>query len=270
MAEQKDQKIIVLIELNENDLTLIQHGIRIALFFKKELCLVYNARSKKSGKEPFSSEKISRYIQMVKDELPRTGVSSLILQVGKAALADVLAEHYEGIIIVANARLFKKYSNALTESPVPWLFVHPNSEIMAYNRLIQSVDLRKEISDSSLWCSYFGRFNKAEIVVVAANDSSKEGKLNVAKNVKLSSILYKKFNIVHKMYKGSKSSFRTAFEAMELALASDCNLFVMLGSSSITPLDYLIGLPERKIVRQAGKLPVLVINPRRDNYVLCD
>ena len=92
----------------------------------------------------------------------------------------------------------------------------------------------------------------------------------MARNVKLSTKLYREFGITHKIYKGGKSSLRNVFEALEMALVSDCNLFVMLGSSSITPLDYLVGLPERKIVKQAGKLPVMVINPRRDNYILCD
>ena len=268
MEKPKEQKIVVLTEMNEVDEKLIQHGMKIAFIFKKELCLVHNISSEK--KRAASKNLLSQYAQKVKQELPAFKVSSLILSVNKSSLPDILAENHEGILFVANAKNFKSWSVALAESPVPFLFVHPESEIMGYDRLVQPIDLRKENSDGSLWSSYFGRFNAAEIVMVAASDKSKEGKQNVAKNVVLSKKLYQKFKILHKVYKGSKSSFRVAFEALDHALASDCNLFVLLGSSSITPLDYLIGLPERKIVEKAGKLPVMVVNPRRDNYILCD
>jgi len=268
MTKNQEQKIVVLTLLDKGDNVLIQHGIKIAFLFKKELCLVYNSPSKKT--QGNAKEKLTAYALKVKQEIPGLTVSSLLLSEQKTELPDILAENHEGILIIANALYVKHYTGALGESPIPFLFVHPESKIMDYNRLVQPVDLRKENSDSALWCSYFGRFNRAEIVVIAANDNSKEGKNNVARNIVLTQKLYHKFKIVHKIYKGTRSSFRIPFEAMEHALASDCNLFVMLGSSNITPLDYLIGLPERKIIDKAGKLPVLVINPRRDNYILCD
>lgn len=268
MAEHKEQKIIVLTELNQNDKGLIKHGIKLAFVFKKELCLVHNLSKRNKNSE--AKQLLVSYAEHVKSEIPALVVSTLLLSENKSMLPDVLAEHHEGIIIIANSANFKNHTGMLSESPVPFLFVHPESSILDYNRLVQPLDLRKENSDSSLWCTYFGRFNRAEIVSVAANDKSKEGKQGVKKNVVLTKKLYQKFNIVHHMYKGTRSSFRNSFEALELALASDCNLFTMLGSSSVTPLDYLVGLPERKVIRRAGKLPVLIINPRRDNYVLCD
>lgn len=269
MSEQKEQKIVVLLELNATDQTLIRHGLKLAFIFKKELCLTFNA-PKRQKNHAEAREKLGDYAQVVKQELPGMKVSTLLLSESSAELSDVLAENHEGIIIVANSMKFRQHSGSVTESSIPWLFVHPESAIEDYNKVVQTLDLRKENSDNSLWCSYFGRFNQAEIVAVAAKDSSKEGKINVARNVKLSTRLYREFGITHKIYKGGKSSLRNVFEALEMALVSDCNLFVMLGSSSITPLDYLIGLPERKILKQAGKLPVMVINPRRDNYILCD
>ncbi len=268
MAKNQEQKIVVLTTLNGGDDVLIQHGIKIAFSFKKELCLVYNSSSKKTAGS--LKEKLTAYAQKIKEEIPGLTISSLLLSEKKTELPDILAENHEGIIIIANAVHAKQYTAALGESPVPFLFVHPESKIMDYNRLVQPLDLRKENSDGALWCSYFGRFNRAEIVVVAANDKSKDGKRKVARNIALTRKLYQKFEILHNIYRGSNSSFRNAFEALEHALASDCNLFVMLGSSSITPLDYLIGLPERKIINKAGKLPVMVINPRRDNFILCD
>lgn len=270
MTANKEQKIVVLTELKAADNTLILNGIKIASVFKKELCLVYNyKKSEKKNHEKFKNE-LQNYLGPIKSELPGLKISTLLLSEQWSDVPDILADDYECIFLIANAFQFKRYSKALSESSVPLLFVRPESKIMDFNHLVQPIDLRKETSDSSLWCSYFGRFNNAEVVVVAANDKGKADKHELAKNVSLTSKLYRKFKIQHKVYKGVKSSFRNSFEALELALASDCNLLVILGSSAITPLDLIIGLSERKIIQGAGNLPVLVINPRKDNYILCD
>lgn len=270
MAENKEQKIVVYIEFKDTDQNLILHGLKLATIFKKELCLLYNYHSKQKKQRDQYKEQLQSYAAIVKQEIPKQKVSTLLMNEAPTQMPDVLAEDYEAILFVFNSLNFKRYSSALAETAVPFLFVHPESQITDYNFLVQPVDMRKEMSDSSLWCSYFGRFNAAEIVCIAANDKTKEAKSNVGKNVELTRKLYRKFKITHQLYKGSKSSLSNVFEALELALVSNCNLLVILGSSGITPLDLLIGLPERKVIKRAGKLPVLVINPRKDNYILCD
>ncbi len=270
MTESKAQKVIVLTELKPSDNTLILNGMKIASIFHKELCLVHNySKRKKKNLSIFKTE-LQNYIKSITAELPGLKVSSLLLTESWSDLPEVLADDYEAIFIILNAEEFKCYSRVLSETSIPLLFVRPTTEILDFNRIVQPVDLRKENGESSLWCSYFGRFNQAEIVVVAANDKGKYAKRELTKNVELTRRLFRKFNIQYKVYKGIKNSLGNSFEALELALASDCNLLVILGSSIITPLDFLIGLPERKIIKRAGNLPVLVINPRRDNYILCD
>lgn len=270
MTATKEQKIVVFTELTSEDKSLILNGIKVASIFKKELCLVYNYSKKDKNNYSLFKEKLKQYTATIKNEVPHLTVSTLLLSENHMDLPDILADDYEAIVLVVNSLRFKQYSKLLSESSVPLLFVRPDSKIMDFNQLVQPIDLRKENSDSSLWCSYFGRFNEAEIVVVAANDKGKYNKTELLKNIELSRKLYRKFKIKHKIYKGTKSSFRNSFEALDLALASDCNLLVLLGSSAVTPLDVLIGLPERKIIQRAGNLPVLVINARKDNYILCD
>ena len=270
MTDSKEQKIVVFTELSDSDQGLIVHGLKLAAIFNKELCLLYNYLPKQKKQRDAFKQKVQNYAAIVKQEVPKQKVSTLLLSESQARLPDLLAEDYEAIIVVINSLNFKNYSTALAETSIPFLFVHPESKIMDYNHLLQPIDLRKEISDSSLWCSYFGRFNAAQIVTISANDKTQEAKQNVMKNTALTRKLYKKFKIVHKLFRGSKSSLHNVFEALEMALVSDCNLLVILGSSNITPLDLLIGLPEKKVIKAAGKLPVMVINPRKDNYILCD
>ena len=257
--------------VNPNDKHLILNGIKIATIFRKELCLLYNHSKKEKKNRNKLKHQLNELSLPIKNEIPGLNVSTLLLSENLKYLPEKLSDDFEAIFLITLQSSFKKYSNALLESPIPFLFINENSEnIPDYKNLILPIDLRKENSDSALWSSYFGRFNKSEIVVVAANDKGKAEQNQIAKNVVLSKKLFQKFNIIHKIYKGQKSSLKNTFEALELALNSKADLIITLGSSTITPLDILVGLPERKIIKQAGNLPVLVINPRKDNYILCD
>jgi hypothetical protein len=140
------------------------------------------------------------------------------------------------------------------ESPVPFLFVNEKCEKYSeFKKLILPIDLRKENADSALWCSYFGRFNSSAIVVVAANDKNKDELKQVTTNVAICKKLFQKFKIEHKIFRGTKSSLQNSFEALQLAQSSESDLLVILGSSTITPLDLLIGLPEKKNNKQSWR-----------------
>lgn len=271
MTEVKHQKIVVLLSFTEDDKNLILNGIRIATIFRKELCLCYNYSKKEKSKKEEIKEKLKNYLNPVKNELPVLKISTLLLSESLIILPDKLADDFEAILMVAGSGDFQKYAKSVGESPVPFLFVNPKLDLIPeFKKLILPVDWRQEIRDCVLWCSYFGRFNSSGIIVVAANDKSKDDKNQVNMNVALSMKLFRKFKIEHKIFRGTKSSLKNSFEALELALSSQSDLLVILGSSVITPIDLLLGLSEKKILKKAGNLPVLVVNPRKDNYILCD
>jgi hypothetical protein len=270
MSEQKEQKIAVLVHLNSSDKSLILNGIKIASIFKKELTLVYRTSKKDAKNQTRIKQNLHEYLVPVKKEIPGLKTSSLLISAPLQEMPGMLADDFEVIMLIAKAKDFRHYSKAATESPVPFLFVNPEAAVSSFSKIVLPVDIRKGNSDGALWSSWFGRFNRAEIVVIAANDKNREMQKMVGQNILLIKKLFNKFNIQNKIYKGSNSSLKNAFEALELAKSSGSDLLVILGSSTITPLDWVVGLPERKIIGQAGNLPVLFINPRRDNYILCE
>lgn len=271
MAEVKHQKIIVFLSFTETDKNLILNGIRIASIFKKELCLCYNYPKKAINHKEQFKEKITSYLNPIKNELPLLKVSTLLLSEKPNYLPEKLADDFEAILMIADSNDFKKHKKALTESPIPYLFINGENDIISeFKKLIVPIDFRKENHDCILWSSYFGRFNSSGIIVLAANDNGKDEQRQVAVNIALCKKLFQKFSIEHKFFRGRKSSLNNSFEAHELALSSKSDLLIILGSSVITPLDSLIGLPEMKIVKKSPVLPVLVINSIKDNYILCD
>jgi hypothetical protein len=270
MGEIKNQKIVVLLHLAPSDKTLILNGIKIASIFKKELCLAYHYTKQEKEKRDEIRQKLKEYLLPVKNEIPDMKTSTLLVSGRVSEMPELLADDYEAIMLITEAFRFKTYSKAAASSPVPFLFISSDAPVSSFQKIVLPIDIRKENSDTALWGSWFGRFNQAEIVAVGAADKGKEMQKMVGQNIVLTKKLFNKFNIQHKIYRGKKSSLGNAFEALELAKSSDSDLLVILGSSAITPLDRLIGLPERKIIRDAENLPVLFVNPRMDNYILCE
>lgn len=271
MTEKKEQKIVVFLSLQPSDKNLILNGIKIASIFQKELCLCYNYSKKQKKQHGQFKSNLFEYTDLIKNEIPQIKVSTILLSESVRQLPEKLSDDVEAIFLIASKSEFKKYSPAVSESPIPFLFVDEKLETVPdYKRMILPVDLRSESSDSALWSSYFGRFNHTVIVVVAASDKNKENKKQVAKNVVLTKKLFQKFDLQHKIFKGQRNSLGIADEALELALSMEIDFISILGSSTITPLDLLVGLPEKKIIRRSASLPVLIINPRKDNYILCD
>jgi hypothetical protein len=85
---------------------------------------------------------------------------------------------------------------------------------------------------------------------------------------------FKKFlsslNVRFSLIEGKSTSWGIWNETLANAKSWNGDALIFSGSSSVSLLDLLIGLPEKKIIRQAGNLPVLLINPRKDICVLCD
>lgn len=270
MSEKKEQKIVVFTTLTPADKNLILNGVKLASVFKKELCLVYLLNRKETKKSDRIKQRLIEYTIPVKKEIPFLETSVLVLNQPVREIPEILADEHEAILLIAEAIHYRKFSNAATQSPVPFLFIQTEAQLSPFKNIILPVDLRNETSDSALWSSWFGRFNQSHITVIAANQKNRDLQKQVSRNTMFTKKLFQKFNINHKIYKGQKSSLQNSFEALEFALSENADLLILLGSSVITPLDWLVGLPERKIIRNAGNLPVLLINPRRDNYILCD
>jgi len=270
MPEKKEQKIVVFTGLTENDNYLILYGIKIASIFRKELCLFYNISGKKPGRD-FILKKLEGYETVVRKEIPALKVSALVLSGNMEELIGRLSDKHEAILVVASTPDYKILSKAVRQSPVPFLFTSPGEKkIPEFKNIVIPVDLRKEMKDAALWGSYFGRFNNAGLKIIAAGDSSKESKRLVAKNVIGMKKLFTKLAIDFHLFKGTKSSFSIQFEALDSAKQTGADLLIILGSSVITPIDLLIGLPEKKVIKRAGSLPVMIINPRTDMYILCE
>ena len=207
--DKKEQKIVVLVTFSPADKNLILSGVNLAVAFGKELCIACRLNKKERKNHHLFKQKLIDYTLPLKKELPGLKTPVLLLYTTIRHLPEVLADDHEAIVIIAASNLFRSYSKAVPVSPVPFLFIPSGAPLSSFRNIVIPVDLRKENSDSLLWCSWFGRFNQSEITLIAASEKRKETQRLVARNVLLAKNLFQKFNVAHKLFRGEKGVCKT-------------------------------------------------------------
>ena len=265
----KKQKIVVITQLRESDRNLADCGRQLAATFKKDLCLFYPTRQ--NQEQAGIETALQGLIPEMATGQPYVNTSLLVRHIPPGKIAMTLADEEEAIIIIAAASAFSALRSTLQASPVPFLFTDEKiSWQNMFRKIITPVDLRSQIRDVLLWTIYFTKYFQAETIVIGANDKSPDNRSQVKAHLNAFKKSALKFNLNHKIYRGSRNSLSVQYEALEFARTEDADLLVLLGSSVITPLEWIFGIPEKKIIRKAGNLPVLIINPAREVYALCE
>lgn len=269
MQSVSDQKIIVLCDFSEQMNEVIVHGARMADMLRKELCLFGLWKNKLQKTQV--QEKLVDLSRGLKNRLPELQISNLILKNTLERNIAKLVDDYNAVLLVLHQSLIGATLKAFRESSIAFLYVCGNSpEYLQYKNVLVPVDYRKASKETSLWASYFGRFNKALIQVVYAHETNKEDEAKLIRNVGFFEKFLNSLHVRHQLVAGKSSSWGICKETLNRSAEWKGDLMIFSGSSSITLLDLLIGLPEKRIVLQSGNLPIMLINPRKDICMMCD
>ena len=271
MSKTSEQRVMVFCDFSESMNDAIVHGLRISQIFKKELCLFHPYSNAPKDTKLAAQKALGMIIRKLKADFPMVTISSLTLKGNLTQTVARVAEEYDGIMMVLSSDKLKPKIQALQQSQIPFLFINGSStNSLRYDRIMLPVDYRKVMKDTSLWGSYFGRFNQSAIEVMNANEKNEDNRTMVGKNRKFIKQLLDKLQVEVVFSHALQGSFGLPFEALERCRADAFNLMIIPASRHISLLDLMVGLPETKLIKQAGEIPVMCINPRRDMYILCD
>ncbi len=263
------QKIVVYLTTAPSDAVVTEYGIRLAVIFGKELCLFFNGARREHGLD--IDAKLVRHREEIRTRLPGLPVSVLVGAYRDEQLAVRLADEQEAILLLADPGSFRKLAPALRESPIPFLFAGASrTGLSDFKKVVFPVDLRPRNSEAIKWILYFGKYNQSEIIAVGANDRYASNRQLVGRNLALLKKMLQRYGVGHRIVRGTQNSLGINRESLHAARETGAGMLVLLGSSAITFLDYLLGLPEAKIVSEARGLPVLIVNPRRETYLVCE
>ena len=269
MSNISEQKIVVICDFSERMKEVIVHGIRLAGILNKELCLT--AIWKTKDQRVHIQEKLINATQVIKKNVPQMTVSSLLIKDSLRDNMEKLTWDYDAVLIVLHQADLKLGLKAFRESSIAFLFVKGDSpEFLGYKNVLVPLDYRKASKETALWASFFGRFNRSKVQVVYAYETDKEQAGNLMKNLNFIKKFLSNLNVAHQEVAGKSSSWGICNETMTNARKLKGDVMVFSGSAYVSMIDLLIGLPEKRIIRKAGDLPILIINPRKEICVMCD
>ena len=270
MTNLSEQKIIVCCDSRESLDDAVAHGARIAGIFGKELCLFRPVVSGEKKEKRDAQEKLEKAIRNLRDRGSDLPVSSLTLSGNLIDSIERLAEDYDGIMVILNTENLKEKLITLRQSSIPFLFVNGRMDkYLRYDRIMLPADDSKATKNMALWASYFGRFNRADTSVFAAEEKSAAHGDRISTNLKSIQELHANLKLKIDVRHTGKSSSRLYSEAVNESLNGKFNLLIM-SNRPVNGIDDLLSFPEAKMIGQAQNLPVLVVNGNRDMYILCD
>lgn len=269
MSNISEQKIVVVCDFSERMKEVVIHGVRLSDILKKELCLTAIWKNKEQKTQ--LQEKLISATQTIKQNVPEMRVSSLLIKNSLLENLDKLTWDYDAVLIVLHQFDMKLGLKAFRESSIAFIFVNGDApEFLNYKNVLIPLDYRKASKETALWASFFGRFNHSLVQVVYAHETNKEDAANLMKNLSFLKKFLSNLNVAHQLIAGKSSSWGICNETIDNARNLNGDVMVFAGSSYISLIDLLIGLPEKRIIRKAGNLPVLIINPRKEICVMCD
>ncbi len=265
--DNKEQKIIVWCNTTHQLKNAILDAIYLASVFKKDLCLFANYKNQKEKKE--LDERIQHYASFIHEKMPALIFSTLLLEGKLKNLIFSLGSDYNCIVLCCGSRMDNKLLQAFYKAQFPFFF---SSETVSdftngkFKTLCIPVDFRESTKDALIWSSYFARFNGSLIHLLAANEQTDPQQNNkVESNINAALNLFEKINHTPKITHSKKSSWKIHNEAFK----QNSDMIIFSGSYYVTFFDRLIGSFEKRLINK-HKQPLLLTNPRIENYILCD
>jgi len=269
MAGNPDQKIIVICDFTDQMKEVIMHGISLARALGKELCLTGCWKDKEH--KSMVQEKLIRATESIRPKFPELRISSLLIKNSLNDNIEKLVDEYDAVLVILHKTAVKLGLKALRESSIAFLFVQGSSpDYLAYKNVLVPLDYRKATKDTALWASFLGRLNQAMVQIVYAHEKDMEQANLIIRNLNFFKRFLSNLKVKHQAVQGKSSSWGIFSETLDCANKLGGDVFVIAGSATITLLDMIIGLPEKKIIRKSGELPILIINPRKEICMVCD
>jgi len=150
------------------------------------------------------------------------------------------------------------------ELRVPYIFTKPYFLPVSLTKVLVPVTFLVEDREKGPFSSSFGRFFKSQVLLMPAKDYGSKAQ----QNTNAICTLLDKFSLDYEFIPAKKDSFKVELEAVRQADELDAGM-VLISASREYGLDDIIFGPKELACINEATVPVMLINPRADLYVLC-
>lgn len=170
------------------------------------------------------------------------------------------------ILLPNNRKKIRQYLECGRELRMPYTFLTDQMQVSEnIRKVLLPIGFLEEEVGKAQYAAAFGRFCGAEITIVQPNDYGSRAEKNIQKSIEL----FDKFELKYQIVKGKKDSFKIEQEAALMATDLQADILIMSSSRDYGLDDILFGPKELHVIQKAH-IPVMLVNPRKDLYSLCD
>jgi len=254
--------IVILSDINHFPQKALQLASLLAEGFRKEICFLSFAADE--SEQQLTEERHRQWI----DESAHAVIS--MIRPARMMLHEALTSMEAAFLIIepASGSVYNKIQPILNNCKplrIPYFFVNQQTTSISLDSVLVPVGFLTEEKEKGIFASKLARFCDSAITLLQAKDYGSRAE----RSVQQIQTLFEKLNVTCTIEQARKDSFRVQSEASSRACNGDAGMIVITASREYGLDDVLFGPPERKIIQNAT-VPVMVLNPRPDLYVLCD
>jgi nucleotide-binding universal stress UspA family protein len=217
-----------------------------------------------------TEEKAAKSAHKLWSEQQNTTTRSQVTIGNHDKLSQVINELEASFLLIEfleNSRYVKVQAvlNMCRTIRIPYVFINEHVEKISLKRVIIPVGFLTEENEKGIFASKLARFCSSAITLLQAKDYGSRA----ARSIGQIKTLFEKLSIDCTVLQARKDSFKVQQEAAVSASKGNADLVIITASREYGLDDILFGPDERKIIA-SSQVPVMVLNPRSDLYVLCD
>jgi len=245
---------------------VIPEAVFMAIKLNKEICLLGTHTSLPKKQE--LNNKIKAFGKTIKSNFPDLTVSTLILEGELKIHMKKLADEFNSILLCCDDTINREMKNAFYRSNFPFLIAkNTTKRNELYPNVIVPINHNKKVKDSSLWGSYMGRFNDSNLLLLIANEKRKKNQEFVKQTSCFIDRFYQQFKFQFKFVDGILSGKNIQQETNQHILPGDLIIYTL--SRRPWPFKKRINDEfDSAIIK--SETSVLIINPLKDMYILCN
>lgn len=278
MKEPKDQFVVAYIRDFERTDAIISYVEALSFILKKGIILLYISDNTSKTIHPEEAEKrLSLLKESVQSEYmvsyialsgnPKTIISALPEKVGAVCFVTSISDEEQRL------KKVRKLLQPFSESRVAYFFAkEPLQDIEDLKKIVFTINFEKQSKEKVLWASYFGRFFQSKIYCLFYTYRDEFLRKRFQDNQMFVAKMLSSFQVqlFFEEVKGRKK-WKLDQEALHESEDINAGLFIAIATESKDIFSYLTGgVSEEKLLLKLGKVPVMLLNPRKDLYVLCD
>lgn len=160
-------------------------------------------------------------------------------------------------------KALQAFLNAARNWRIPYFFIPENLVEISINKVYMPLSYLIEDREKGVWAKSLNRVFNVEFILLKPNDKGSRA----TKNCEYVSSFMGKNDISHAIVDSKRPSFKIDAELVA-KVHNPADLIILTASREYGLDDLIFGPRERKNIRKS-RVPLMLLNPRGDLYVLC-